>query len=146
MGRIHERYTEMQTALVAENEDLREGQFVGMRDGEQCRTASHRGKPARGSAVQLQLRGAAAAHDFDITPQDSLGVAGAERLHRGFLRGKPPREMNGGHPPAHGVVDLAVGEDAAQEALAVALDRIGDTVDVGRVDPEADDVWHDLHQ
>src|SRR4051812_5181546 len=56
-------------ASVAEEQHLRHGQFVGMRDGEQRRTAADRGEAARGAAVQLQLRRAAAAAALADSPQ-----------------------------------------------------------------------------
>ena len=45
----------------------------------------------------------------------------------------------GGDAAARAVFDLAVGEDAAREALAVTFDGVGDPIDVGGIDPEADD-------
>ena len=88
--------------------------------------AAHRGEPARGAAVKLQLRRTAAPDDFDVAPQDAPRVAGAERLHRRLFRGEAAGKMNGRHAAPLAVRDLAVGEDAVQEPLAVPLDRGGD--------------------
>jgi YfiH family protein len=70
-------------------------------------------------------------------------VTGSKSLHRRFLGGKTTGEMNGGDTPRGTVGDLTVGEDAVQESLAVPLDGVGNPVDVSRVEPEADDIWHD---
>ena len=96
-----------------------------------------------GAAVQLQLRRTAAADHLDVAPEHALRVAGAERFHRRFFRGEPPGEMDGRHAAAHAVRDFALGEDAAEKPVAVALDRVGDAADVGGVEAETDDVWHD---
>ena len=100
-------------------------------------------KRRRGAAVKLQLRRAAAADDFDVAPEHALRVAGAERLHRRFLGREAAGEMNRRHAAPRAVRDFALGEDAVQEAVAVALDRGGDAMDVGGVEPESDDVGHD---
>ena len=71
-----------------------------------------------------------------------MRVAGAERLHRRFLRGEPPREMHRGHAAARTIVDLAVGEHAVHEAIAVAAQRVGDAGNLGGVESKADDVRH----
>ena len=80
------------------------------------RTAAHRGEAPGGAAVQLQLRRAAAPDDLDVAPEHAVRVAGAERLHRRFLRGEAAGEMNRRLPPPRAVRDLAFGEDAVQEA------------------------------
>jgi hypothetical protein len=98
-------------------------------------------KTPRGAAMQLKLRGTAAAtHHLHVAPQHALRVAGAERLHGGFLRGKSTRKMNGGDATTGAVRDLSFGEDSLKESLAVAFDHICNTIDVGRVDTKADDV------
>ena len=102
----------------------------------------HRGKSPRGAAVQLQLRGSAAANHLDVAPQHTLRVAGAERFHGRLLRGEAAGEVNGRHASARAVGDLTLGEDAAREPLAVPRDRVGDAMDVGRVEAEPYDVRH----
>src|SRR5882672_11864919 len=108
-------------ALPSENQHLRQGQRIGMSDGEQRRIPPHRGKSTRRAAVELQLRRTAAADHLDVAPQHALRVARAERFHGCFLRGETAGEMNSRHPPACAVSDLAFGEDAAGEPLAVPL-------------------------
>ena len=58
-----------------------------------------------------------------------------------FAANRPAKWMAGTRR-ARAVRDLAFGEDAVQEALAVAFDRVGDAVDVGCVQAQADDVRH----
>ena len=53
-----------------------------------------RREAARGAAVQLQLRRAAAANDFDVAPEHAQRSPGAERLHRRFFRGEAAGKVN----------------------------------------------------
>lgn len=66
-------------------------------------------------------------------------MARAECLHGGFLCGESTREMRRRVPPALAVRNLAGGEDAMEEAIAIALDRAHDSGDVGSVQADADD-------
>jgi len=94
---------------------------------------------ARGAPVQLELRRTAGlADDLDVTPENALRMAGAERLHRRFLRREPSGEMNRRLVTAHAVGDLAVGENATGEAVAVAADGRGNARDLRRVESESD--------
>ena len=105
-------------------------------DGCTCRRAARRG----GAAVQPQLRRTADADHLDVLPEHAARVAGAERLHRGFLRREPPRQVRHRVAAPRTIGDLSVGEDPAQEAIAVALERLPDARNVGRVEPEPEDV------
>jgi hypothetical protein len=140
---IQRRYTESKAALVSEDEDLGERERIGMRDSEQRGFPTDGGKATRGAGVQLQLRRAAPADHLAIAPEDSARVAGTERLHRRLFRGTSAGEVDGRHAPARAVRDFAVGEDAAEEAVAISFDGAGDAVDIGRVEPQPDDVRHD---
>src|SRR3954467_12174398 len=142
-GRGAIRRTGMATrvASVAENDDLRHREIVGMRDRQQRRTAAHRLEPSRRTAVQPQLRRTAAPYHFHVAPEDPVRVAGPERLHRRFLRREPPGEMDRRLLPAHAVGDLTLGEDALQEPGPVPIDGRDDARDFGEVDAESDNVW-----
>ena len=93
--------------------------------------------------MKLQLRGTAVPHDLDVAPQHAVGVACAERLHAGFLGRESAGEMNRRCAAPGAVGDLALGEDAAEKALAIPLDRVRDAVNLRGVQTEADDVGHD---
>src|SRR6476661_1104958 len=105
-----------------------------MRDGEKRRSSPYRHESPSGTAVQLQLRRTAAAHDLDVLPEDTGRMTGAERLHCGLLRGEAAGKVNGGYAASGAVSDFAVRENAPQKPVAVALDGFGDPVDVGRVE------------
>jgi hypothetical protein len=111
-----------------------------MRNGEKRGVPADGREAPGGAAVQLQARGTAAPDHFDVAPQHTLGVTGAEGLHRRFLCREASGKMNGRHAPARAVRDFDVGEDAAQKTFAVPLDDVGDAIDVGRVESEANDV------
>ena len=101
------------------------------------RWANRRGR----AAVKPQLRRPARrAHDLDVAPQHALRVAGAERLHRRFLRREPAGEMGRRVPAPRRVRNFAVGEDAAQKSIAVARDRRFDAVDFGRIHSDTDNI------
>ena len=125
---------------VAEEDHLCKRKGIGMRDGQLRRMAADCLESARGAAVQLQLRGAAASHDLDVAPQHASRVAGAECLHRGFLRCKASGEMNRRVAAAHAVRHFGLGENAVRKTLAVPLDGGGDARDVRCVEPDSDDV------
>ena len=126
--------------LCAEEDDLSEGECIGVCDRELRRLSAKLREASRGAAMQLQLRWTAGpADDFDIAPQHALRMAGPERLHRGFLRREPSREVNRGIPPAHAVRNLRFREDATGESFAVTFDSRSDARDVGRVEAQSDD-------
>lgn len=114
-----------------------------MRDREERGAAAHRREATAGPAVQVELRRAAAAHDFDVAPQHALRVSGAERLHRRFLGGEAAGKMDRRNAAAPAVGDFAVGENAVNEPIAVSLDRLRNAIDVGRIESQPDDVRHD---
>src|SRR5688572_8303383 len=116
-----------------------------MSDGEQRSADAHAISEAGGLPVQSELRGTRHPEHFDILPQHAAGVPGPERLHRRFLRRKPPGQMRGGVPAPRTISNLMFGEDAPQEVIAIALEDIRDTRDVGDVEPETDDA-HDATQ
>ena len=105
-------------------------------------TAADRGETPGGAAVKLQLRRAAAADDLDVAPQHPCVWPVPSAFIAASLAAKRPAKWMAGHAPAHAVGDFAVGEDAPQEPVAVALDGVGDAGDVGGVESEADDVRH----
>ena len=125
---------------VAEEDHLCERERIRMRDGQPRRTAADCLEPARGAAVQLQLRWTAVSYDLDVTPQHTLRVAGAECLHRRLLCGKAPREVNRRVVAAHAVRDLGLRENAVRKTLAVTLDGGGNARNVRCIEPDSDDV------
>ena len=125
---------------VAENQDLRESERVGMRDGEERRSPADCGEAECRAAMQPQLRWPAAAHHLEVPPQHALRVAGTEGLHGRFLGRESPGEVNGRHAAPHAVGDFPFGEDTMGEPLSVSLDRVADAGDVGGVESEPDDV------
>jgi len=125
---------------AGEEQDLREGKIVRVGDGQERRSRAEFGKPSSGAAVKLQVRRAAVPHNLDVAPEDAPGVAGAERFHGRFFRGKASGEMNGRHAPPHGVGDFAVREHALQKPNPVSRDGGGDAVDIRCVQAEPDDV------
>ena len=125
---------------VAEEDHLCERERIRMCDCQLRRMAAYRLEPARGPAVQPQLRWTAVSYDLDVTPQHAMRVAGAECLHRGLLRCKASGEMNRRVAAAHAVRHFGLGENAVRKALAVPLDGGSDARDVRCVEPDSDDV------
>src|SRR5262245_45564239 len=108
-----------------------------MCNGEKRRARANGRKPSSGATVKLQLRRPAAAHDFDVAPQDLLSVTGSERLHRRFLCREAAGKMDGRISPTLAVRDLAVGEDAADKPLSVTFDCRRDARDICRIEAKA---------
>src|SRR5262249_42847828 len=104
--------------------------------------APERREGAPGAAIQMEARRSAPPDHLHVAPQDALRVPRAQRLHRRFLGGESPGEMDRRYAPPRAVRNLAVGEDAAEEPIPVPLDRLRDAVDVGGVEAEAYDVTH----
>lgn len=117
---------------------MSEGERIGVSDRElRGLTADLREAP-RGAAVQPELRRTAGlADDLDVAPEYALRVAGAERLHRGFLRREAAGEMDRGVPASHAVRDFTGGEDPVGKPFAVALDRGGDAGNLSGVESES---------
>src|SRR6266446_3812865 len=101
--------TPTRVVLLSENQHLRQGQCVGMRDSEERKIPPHRGKSTRRAAVELQLRRTATSDHLDVSPQHAMRVARAEGLHGRFFCGETAGEMNSRHPPACAVGDLTLG-------------------------------------
>ena len=118
---------------------MSEGERIGVTDRQLRRAAADSGQASGRAAMQLELRRTAGlSHYFDVTPQHALRVPGAERLHRGFLGREAAGEMNRRRMPPHAVRDFAFSENAAREAVAVAVDRRGDAGNFRRVESESD--------
>ena len=127
-------------ALSAQNNHLGERKGIGMRDGHERGKPADRGETPGGTAVQLELRRAAAPNNLYIAPEDPMRMAGAERFHRRFLRGKPAGKVNRRHPATRAVRHFGVSEHAPQEPLPVSLDRVGDAIDIRGVQTESENV------
>ena len=125
---------------IAEEDHLREGEGIGMRDGQLRRVAPDGLKSARRAPMQLQLRGTAASDHFDVAPEDASRMTGTERLHCRFLGGKTSGEVDGRVAAAHAVRHLGLGENAVCKSLAVPLDRGGYARDICCVETDSNDV------
>ena len=126
--------------LLAEEDHLSERERIRVRDRELRGSPADFREASRGAAVQPQLRWTAGlADDFDVAPQHTLRVAGAEGLHGRFLGREPAGEMNRRIVASHAVGDLRFREDAMGEPFAVPFDGCPDTRDVRRVEAESDD-------
>ena len=66
----------------------------------------------------------------------------AERLHRRLFGREAAGKVDRGSPPALAVRDFPVGEDAAQESLAVTFDCGGDARYIGSIEAKANDGRH----
>lgn len=128
--------------LFSEDEDFRQRERVGMRDGQERSGAPKRSESIRRAAVKPQLRGTAAPDDLDVAPQHAKRMTGAERLHGRFLRRETSGEMNGRNAAAQAVRHFAFGEHTMEKPIAVAFDRLGDAIDIGDVEAEPDDGRH----
>ena len=125
---------------VAEQEDLRHRERLGMRDRQQRGAGAHRIGPASGAAVQQEFRRATVADDLDILPQHAARVAGPERLHRRLLRREAPGDVRHGIAAAGTISNLAVGQNAAKKPVAVLLEHLADARDVSRVEPKPENI------
>src|SRR4051794_38979122 len=92
--------------------------------------------------MELQLRGAAVAHDLDVTPEHPLRVSGAEGFHGRFFGGKSSGKMDHGRAAPLAIRNFAGREDAVQKAIAVAANRGRDAVDLCDVQSQPDDSRH----
>ena len=69
-------------------------------------------------------------------------MAGAERLHRRFLRGKSPCEVRCRVPAASTIGNLTGRKHALQKTITKAFEDFGEAGNVGGVEPDAEDI-HD---
>jgi hypothetical protein len=130
---------ELRFRSVAEQEDLRYRDRVGMGDGQQRRSHVHPVRPRGRTSVQPELRRTKRAEHFDVLPEHAARMTRSERLHRGFFRGESPGEMRHGVAALRTIGDLPVREHAAQESLSVSLECAGDARNVGGIDAQSED-------
>jgi len=90
--------------------------------------------------MELQLRRTAAPDYLDAAPEHSARMAGAERLHRRLLRGKPGGERRIRVAASATVGNLSFCEHPQDESFPVPFDRLADTGNLGRVDAGAEDL------
>lgn len=127
--------------LVAEEDHLSERERIRVCDRELRGSSADFCKASCSASVQPQLRRPARlANDFDVAPEHSLRVTGAERFHGCFLGSEPPCEMNRRVVTSHAVGDFRVREDTVGEPVAVPFDCCSDARDVCRVEAKSDDV------
>jgi hypothetical protein len=79
-------------------------------------------------------------HHLDVTPEHSLRMPGAERLHGSFFRGKPAGEMRGRILSPSRVRNFTFGEDAMQKTVAVPIDRCGNPINFRGIQSDADNI------
>jgi len=113
-----------------------------VRNREERRAGPDRGEATAGTTMKLQLRRTSAPHDFNVAPEHLLGMTRSERFHRRLFGGEAAGKMDRRIAPALAVRDLPVGEDAAQESLAVSFDCRGDARDIGSIEAKANDGRH----
>jgi hypothetical protein len=66
----------------------------------------------------------------------------SKRLHRRLFGGEAAGKVDRRIPPALAVRDLPVGENAAEESLAVSFDCRGDARYIGSIEAKANDGRH----
>lgn len=113
-----------------------------MGDGEQRAADVHSCSADSRAAVQHETRRSAATDDLDVPPDDTPRVSSSQRFHGGFLGREPACEVWGGISAPRTISDLIVREDATKEAVAVALEYLGDAWNVGGVDSDSENI-HD---
>ena len=86
--------------------------------------------------MKREARWTIPANDFDAGPVDAARMTGAKRLHRRFLCGKPCGIRRSKIAFRLAIGDFAIGEDAPQEAVAVAVDHVGNALDFGRIETD----------
>ena len=127
--------------LLAEEDHLSERERIRVCDRELRGSPADFCEASCGASMQPQLRRPARlANDFDVAPEHSLRVTGAERFHGCFLGSEPTCEVNGRVVASHAVGDFRVREDTVGEPFAVPFDCCSDARDVGRVEAKSDDV------
>ena len=125
-------------------DDNGDAELGGVGEGEGDAVDTEAGRELGGATVEAE-RGLAGggAKDFDVAPSDAAGDAGAEGLGGGLLGGEAGGEALGGGLLARAVGDLAGGIDAAEEALAEAVDAALDAWNFGEIGAETED--HGVH-
>ena len=127
--------------LLAEEDHLSERERIRVCDRELRGSPADLREASRGATMQPQLRRTARlSDDFDVAPQYSLRVSGAERFHRRFLGRKAAGEVNGRIVAPHAVRHLRFSEDAVSKAFAVPFNGRSDPRDIRGVEAESDDV------
>ena len=138
------RLSGMSTGVHVRGEEhhVRNSEVIRVGDRQERRAGADLREALLRTAMKLQLRRTGESDNLDAAPQDILGVACAERLHRRLLGCEPCRKMNGWHTAAVTVRDLALCEHALEKPVTVGRNGPGDPWDIGGVHPDADDVRH----
>lgn len=94
-----------------------------------------------GSTVKGDERAAVLiVRNLDVAPPDPAGlVCPRQRLEGCLLSREAGRHMRRGGVHRRAVAPFIVGEQPARDAFSVALQHLGDPLDVDQVHPEADD-------
>jgi len=115
-----------------------QGGVAAVGQGQRGAADSQQGGAFEGTSAPVEGRSAARLAPYlDLRPGDAVADAGAERLRPGLLRRKAGGEALRGVLLALTVGNLAGGEDAAEEALAEAVDARGDPCDLDEVGAQA---------
>jgi len=127
---------------IAEQHDLGDGQGLRMGNGDEAPPHVQGVGASSGPPVQPQLRRPAPADHLDVLPHDAARVACPERFHRRFLHGEAAGQVRHGIAPPRTISNLPFGEYARQEAVAVALQHVGNAGKIRGIQSDSDDV-HD---
>ena len=125
-----------------QHEGLGEREIVGDREVDLRHVVSwHKALQPLGRAAGKLHRWLSARQidDAHVAPEHAVVEPRAERLRTRLFCGEAFRVGSGAIGPALGLHPLRFGEDAVEEAVAIALDCFFDTADIDQVAADADD-------
>src|SRR6187549_455653 len=109
-----------------EQHHMRDREVTGVRQRDDRASAAHLGEARRRTGMKLQRRRAMMPDHLDRRPIHATRESRAQRLHRRLFCGESRRERRGRAALLGAAIgDFAFSEDAADEVIAVALDRLG---------------------
>src|SRR2546428_4948998 len=131
--------TSCRSRIGSDEHGLRHRVLAVVREREQEPVAAAAGAAdlLRASAQDEHGRLPALAAHLELAPVDTQPQPGAERLEARFLGGEARSEVLGGVATGLAVGDLAIGEDAAKEALLPTLDDAAHSREMDEIDADA---------